>query len=557
MAPVLDVVAGQGGVAVAAAKKPAKVTKVGLVPKTGSRNDSLRVRWKWSSGVKKYRVQVATNKKFTKNVKTLTVKAKGSRPAGGYQELTVYKLKNATKYRIRVQAVGGRKGAWSKVATGKTKVHIPERVTSLTAVGGSAPGTVVFRWTQKKTYTTSYVLELATSSFATGAKGLNHLKITIPGTKSSYTLTAAKAAKAGAPLGSGTYLYYRFRAVNKGSAGSRTRVFPNLRAVLPSPVAPATTGTTLHVASYNVASVKATAGSSAGGEWLSRVDKVAKTIVDSDAGVVGLQELGPGSAVDGGSLNGGTVASQAQSLVSAVHQRSGGSGFQLVRSTSYFAPGTKHDSQGARILYDSSRYRQLSSCAENTGNADWSASCTILLPLASGDSEAQRRRAAYALFEDLSTGARFWFVSAHLDSRNSTKASLQKKYATLRGKQAATVASTMASLNASLNLPIVVTGDFNDWQNDQAAGNPPHETFVAKGYYDASAAQTRVNTALPTTSQWRTTVEPAALGFGTRFDYILVHGARGAVRYVNTMVAKDANRASDHALVHAILRIPS
>jgi len=437
--------------------------------------------------------------------------------------------------------------------------RVPAAITSLKATGGKKPGTVRFRWKQDKAHTSYYVLELATSAFGgvgLPARGKNYLRVRIPRSATSYTLSAKKAARAGSPVGSGAYLYYRFKAVDAAGGRTAERKVP-LRAVLPSPVPPAKKGTRLRVASYNIASVKATLGSRPGGPWSQRVDKAARIIVRSRAAIVGVQEVGPGNAVDGGSTEHGTRQSQVESLVAAVGRARGDDRYQMVRKTAYWAPGTKHGTQGERILYDTTRYRLVSDCPELTDGDDWSDSCTIQLPVGPKDSPLERRRSVYAQFESIKTGARFWFVSCHLDSRKSDERSVQRRNSTLRKRQAKKIASTMARLNKGLHLPIIVTGDLNDWQNDQAKGNPPHELFVKRGYYDASAAKKRVNTALGTVSQWKTTVAPGPSGFGTRFDYILVHGVRGAKKYVNTMVRKDARRASDHALVHATLRLPS
>ena len=97
-------------------KKPATVTISKPQPKT----KSFVVRWKVLGGVYGYQIQVATNKKFKKNKKTITVKKANA------SKKTVKNLKKNKKYFVRVRAfkvVDGKKtyGKWSKVKSVKTK----------------------------------------------------------------------------------------------------------------------------------------------------------------------------------------------------------------------------------------------------------------------------------------------------------------------------------------------------------------------------------------------------------------------------------------------------
>ena len=81
---------------------------------------AISVTWKKVSGVKGYQVQVATDKKFKKNKKTVTVKKQKT------TKTTVKKLKAKKKYYVRVRTykiVNGKKvySSWSKIKTVKTK----------------------------------------------------------------------------------------------------------------------------------------------------------------------------------------------------------------------------------------------------------------------------------------------------------------------------------------------------------------------------------------------------------------------------------------------------
>ena len=81
---------------------------------------AISVEWKKVSGVKGYQVQVATDKKFKKNKKTVTIKKQKT------TKTTVKKLKAKKKYYVRVRTykiVNGKKvySSWSKIKTVKTK----------------------------------------------------------------------------------------------------------------------------------------------------------------------------------------------------------------------------------------------------------------------------------------------------------------------------------------------------------------------------------------------------------------------------------------------------
>ena len=90
-------------------------------PKTvKSAKKAISVKWKKVRGVKGYQVQVATDKKFKKNKKTVTIKKQKT------TKTTVKKLKAKKKYYVRVRTykiVNGKKvySSWSKIKTVKTK----------------------------------------------------------------------------------------------------------------------------------------------------------------------------------------------------------------------------------------------------------------------------------------------------------------------------------------------------------------------------------------------------------------------------------------------------
>ena len=94
--------------------------KSASIKKVKAAKKAVSVQWKKIGGVKSYQVQVATDKKFKKNKKTVTIKKQKT------TKTTVKKLKAKKKYYVRIRTyktVNGKKvySAWSKVKSVKTK----------------------------------------------------------------------------------------------------------------------------------------------------------------------------------------------------------------------------------------------------------------------------------------------------------------------------------------------------------------------------------------------------------------------------------------------------
>lgn len=319
--------------------------------------------------------------------------------------------------------------------------------------------------------------------------------------------------------------------------------------LLSTPAAAASTTISVRAATFNVRTAHATTDRQT---WLQRAPEVAHDILARNPGVVMLQELGPGRA-DGkvGHVDG--HVRQTTSLTNAL-SRLGGSRYKLVRSTFYTRPGDPHATQGARILYDSARYRLLSRCPQTTDGASWNASCSFDLPLAAGDSKALRRSAAYAKFAERKTGRQFWVVSTHLDTRHSSNNTTEAKWNRLRAHQAAAVASKMAALNTQ-HLPVIFGADLNSWQTDRGH-YAPHRELVGDGYADAVGATTKINWRYPTITKFRTYVPKTKSKYGgSRLDAVMVKGAKRFTRWENMMANPDSTRPSDHNMVVADFRI--
>jgi hypothetical protein len=127
----------------------------------------------------------------------------------------------------------------------------------------------------------------------------------------------------------------------------------------------------------------------------------------------------------------------------------GGSKYQLVRTTPYVKPGTSSGTQGARILYDKNKYKLLTNCPNTSSGGNYSSSCSIKLPIASGESESYRRRAAYAEFRNIASGERFFFVSAHLSWTSSNNNTTLRPFNRLHKHQMDTIPNINDRLNTA------------------------------------------------------------------------------------------------------------
>jgi endonuclease/exonuclease/phosphatase family metal-dependent hydrolase len=429
-------------------------------------------------------------------------------------------------------------------------VSSPASITAVSAVPGAQPGQVLFRWTSSGAHTDYFLLETGLTSFSKTStslprSGRNAKTFLLPASARSWTMSATRAASAGAPLGSANHLYYRLFAINKEGSNSVTKAYPYLQTVLPQtlPAPRQKKGTDMRVATFNVRTAKATADKR---NWLKRKDDVAAEIMATRAGVVLLQEVSPGRADGkGGSTKG--IGRQTTTLVDAL-ATIGGS-YAMVRTTSYLKSGLPRGTQGGRILYDTKRYELLSTCPEKTGKSTHNASCSFKLPILSSDGENKRRRGGYALLQNKKTGQKFWAVSAHFDERHSGSAATRARYDKLRGDQARAILSLLQKENTK-NYPVIFGADINTWQNDRV-GYAGHDVMVSGGFYDTAAATVRTNQQYSTSNQFKITMTRASSGFGSRLDVVMIKGSRGADLWVNKMAVTDATRPSDHNLVYA------
>ena len=97
-------------------QKPNKTS----IKKSKAKKGSVELTWSKTKGVKGYEIQLATDKKFKKNKKTVTIKKQKT------TKTTIKKLKAKKKYYVRIRTykiVNGKKiySSWSKVKSVKTK----------------------------------------------------------------------------------------------------------------------------------------------------------------------------------------------------------------------------------------------------------------------------------------------------------------------------------------------------------------------------------------------------------------------------------------------------
>ena len=306
----------------------------------------------------------------------------------------------------------------------------------------------------------------------------------------------------------------------------------------------------LRAGTFNVRTAKATSDERS---WLERRAGVAKLIVAHNPDVLALQELGSGRAdgKDGSTSSSTGGTRQTLSLLNSLATIKA-TQYKLVRTTHYFKSGSTHGTQGMRILYNSRKVTPLLTCPEKTGSSSWSSSCTIKLPILSGDSEKERVMAAYQKFKINTTGAQFYFVSVHLNSRHSSSVSTEAKYSGLRAKQAETALNGIAKINTG-KLPVIIAGDTNSFQN-LSSGDLVREQFGRLGYTDSASAPDRTNLKYSTYNGFEKTQAASGVGIASRLDGVFTRGAL-PLTYVNVTKVTDTARPSDHNLVVSNLQI--
>ncbi len=496
----------------------------------------MRVNLTWVSGPKCVQYQWATNSAFTKNVKTMIFN-NPSRASSVPDDFgrTLPSLRNNTKYFIRarlINAAGG-VGPWSNLITGVTNARTPEPIN--VKAGKVSNGRVKLSWVHNTQFTTSFRVHIASTPFTGGKKGKNHTVISLPVTAKSVVLTKKQLAALGTPIGSGRSFRYRVEARNVGASETRSRYsHTSTVAVAGQPnTKPKKPKTSLRIGTFNVASVKA---SGRNPSWSSRRSTVAKYIVNSKAGIIGLQEA---------STNKAGRSTQLKQLLaevkSAQKKKKKSVKWKLVRSTRYIKPGQPGGDDGARILYDSARYKLLSKCSDTTGKGkkkrSYSTSCTVKLPRLGGVN--YQRSAAVAQFQDRKTKQKFWVVSAHLEHRKGSK------YHKNRKAQVDTILKHMRKVNKK-SLPVFFVGDLNSSSARSSDFSIVNRLFKA-GYFDGATAEKSSGLKYSTFNGWKKQ-KAASSGVAGRIDFVFANSKNVyATKYTNKF---HGQKATDHNLVY-------
>lgn len=512
--------------------------KVGVV---GSRTSTqgIRATLGWSGGYACYEVQYSTSANFTSNVKTLERYSPANKPTDSEFGLTLTGLPNNTLFYIRARQItnAGVATKWSASAKEATESRAPLDVK--VKWSHTSTGHVKITWTHNGAYTTHQRVHIATSSFDSGKKGTKHQIINVPRSARSYTLTDSDLAKLNTPVNSGRVIRFRVEARNQGPNPVRTKFStghtPSAIVGQAKNSAPKE-ATTVVVASYNVTSAAANPKNK---QWKNRRTHVAAQIVNSKAGIVGLQEaitLKQGSST------------QIKQLLSDVKKQQAKKNkkvkWKLVRDTRYIKRGKAGGNDGQRIMYDSAKYKLVSKCSNKTGkgkNSDYSMSCVVKLPRVG--SASSQKFASYAQFQDRATKKKFWVVSVHLEHRKGAK------YDKNRMKQMSTVLKRIDKVNKK-NEPVLMLGDLNS-SNKRDTSLATIDSVLRTGFVDAASAKQTKDVAYHTYNDWKKQ-KASASKFGSRIDFIMGKGRD--LHFSQYTTVKNGYKASDHNLVKATVK---
>ena len=462
-------------------------------------------------------------------------------------------------------------GLLALAPTATASVAKPAAITSVTPLsGGSTPGSIALTWRSSGARTSYFRLETATTEFSPYPNsplpryGRNWAKFIISKAHLrngvghvQISQAQLSAAGSGAPLPSGNHLYFRLFAVNNppGSGPTAWTAYPYEKIIRVRGQAP-TGSTPIRVASYNV-HVAHPSTDSGNLLWSRRGPRIAADIVSAHPGLVAIQEASAEPMHPNARLTGWAKVQdeQAAYLLRYVNNIRGGESYRLNRVSPY-EWGANKGVQATRILYDSSRYRMLSNCTDQNSAGEYqSTSCAFRLYKRSVDPSALYRWASYAQFEDLSSHARFWVLSAHLDNRQAGTYAQRRGWEQLRRTQLQGAISTMKNL--AHGQPIVIGMDQNTWQSIPT-GFLAHYALVSAGFYDAAAAVTKVNYQYSTENHQYNTGRvqaPTSLGAGARLDVVAMYGMTGASTF-RIWHHGDALVRSDHNMVTADVRLP-
>jgi endonuclease/exonuclease/phosphatase family metal-dependent hydrolase len=325
------------------------------------------------------------------------------------------------------------------------------------------------------------------------------------------------------------------------------------------PAAPAA----LVVGTYNVRCHNCNSGIAEEKPWTTRKPAVIETIVEQNPDVIGLQEaqqswlLKPG----GGTIN----KSQFEDLVDGL-----GSNWKLtnparnncVKSTTPTGCvyADQDASKGTKIIYRTDRLALVSSG-------------TDMLP--GLNASVYERYLAWAVFEQRSTGTRFFFGNTHLEPDND--AAGKTVFHNQRAVQARAIIGIIAERNPG-GLPVVLVGDLASTRADVPT-NAPYDVLTLEsgpigGLVDPlgnvkgnsrpvnPTVETRINTNYYSFNGWaRKARKTTTQVNGVYNDYVLTTPGVRVEEFENVVNVDDNGSfvgviPSDHNMARATLRLP-
>lgn len=482
---------------------------------------SLTVDWSAVPGAASYTLQYSTKKSFSSSKKV----------AVGTDTFRVIKgLKNDTFYYVRLIVVDvyGTK-TLSAAVKAEPDDGYPDLVTAKVVSAGE--NKIKVTWTGLGRATKIAVIA---GSDSVVTKRSWH-SAWYPTTTRSITLTVPTKYREDLGSGSGQPIFVKVAVYNDLGASDS---LPTVSSVSKSyrlsyagayayagAVKP--TGDRVRVATYNVKSFAATEGQN-GLEWKDRRDKIARTIVASNADLVAAQELNA-SYVDERK-----TTFQWQDLLNQISDN----GYAIAGSPQKQALGTKN---GAHLFYKPSELRLLDQGYLSTKKLgiDW-------------PNSVPEQFVSWGKFRS-ATGGTFFAVSMHLPPGD---------YQSLRIREAIAVNKILTE--RANGLPIVLMGDFNSSVVDTKA---PNRELRERGYYDTKSAITFSG------EHWNSVnSRNSASGFpdkpyrykypAPRIDYIMIKNAPGAFKYYNQLKLDSSGnlisgyQGSDHNLQWADIGIP-
>ena len=302
----------------------------------------------------------------------------------------------------------------------------------------------------------------------------------------------------------------------------------------PAPKNPASSGTALRIASYNV--MCAGCEPSGGEPWSGRVAALT-TVIEAAAPDVltTLEASGP---------SGSATNREAYQDLDA-HLRN----LQLTSASAAPAGTTE---AGTRIFYNPTNLTLLKqgylSGVKDYRSYPASTARTTSIPWASFSTKGQ-------------PNSRLIVIAAHFALPSSEYGASAKKG--LLGDNSAQLVAALNRLTATdsdlAGLPVVLGGDLNDHRYPENETDGAQPTLVRAGFYDSSASLRRSGTDKPTYNSFKPPADQLSdpNGDGLRIDYLMTRGISGSLDFRNSWNPGSSILASDHNLISTTVRLPS